>query len=167
MKPLDTFKQEQWDAVETAIGRHSVLMFDIETARETVTCLVWGSKDGRLFQAMASNSYSSSLAELLLDHCTVVDSSKLSPGRVAIVDASFQPVSNFEIMAIAPPEIGLFGHLSEDLRSRMHLVVPAFRSEFKDGMSASEFRHQIGRKDGWRVSAYRWDRVEKTSPSWD
>lgn len=60
---LAAFKQEQWDAVEITIGRHSVLTFDIVTPRESVMCLVWAAEDGRLFQTSASDSYSAPLAE--------------------------------------------------------------------------------------------------------
>jgi hypothetical protein len=43
------------------------------------------------------------------------------------------------------------------------LVTPALTMKYL----VKDFRHQIGRKDGWRVPLYRWDRIEKTSPSWD
>jgi hypothetical protein len=167
LEPLAAFKQVQWDAVETTIGRHSVLMFDMVTPRESAKCLVWAAPGGRLFQASAWNSYSQPLAERLLDHCAALDLSTLVPGKVTVCEAGFQPNGNFETVVIAPPEIALFEHLPGNLQSSMHLVVPAYRSEFTDGMSAKDFRHQIGRKDGWRVPVYRWNRVEKTSPSWE
>ena len=167
LEPLAAFRSVQWDAVEAVIGRHSVLTYEVETPRESVRCLVWGTEDGRLFQTSASNSYVEPLAESLLDRFTAIDTSRLRPGEVSVVDAEFLPVSRFEVLVIAPPEIAIFGHLPEDVRSRMHVVAPAFRSEFKDGMSVREYRHQVGRKDGWRVHVYRWDRLEKTSPSWE
>jgi len=122
---------------------------------------------GKIFQASASNSYSEPIAALLLDHFNTIDLSTLQAGNVTVFEKSFEPAGHFEAFVIAPPEIGLFDHFSEDIRARMHLVIPAFKSEFKSGMSANEFRHQIGRKDGWRVYLYRWNRLEKTSPSWD
>lgn len=167
MELLEVFKQEQWDAVEITIGRHNVLAFDVETPREAVKCLVWFSGEGRLFQTSASNSYSEVIAERLLDCFNAIDLSQLQPGKITVADARFQPASEFEVLAIAPPEIALFDHLPEDLRARMHLVVPAYRSEFQDGMSARDFRHQMGRKDGWRVHVYRWNRLEKTAASWE
>lgn len=167
MEPLEAFKREQWDSVEVNVGQHKVLSFDVVTPKESVRCLVWSSEDRRLFQASASNSYSENIAERLLDCFNAIDLSKLRPDKVTVTDASFQPAGGFEVLAIAPPEIALFDHLPEDLRSRMHLVVPAYRSEFQDGMSARDFRHQMGRKDGWRVNVYRWNRLEKTSPSWE
>ena len=165
MEPLAAFRSEQWDAVEAVIGHRRVLTFDIKTPREWKKCIVWGTEDGRLFQTSASNSFSEPIAELILERCKAIDSLQLPPAKVAVMDTVYAPVSSFEATVIAPPEIAQFDHLRENIRTRMHLVAPAFRSEFRDGMSAKEFRHQLVRKDGWRVPIFRWDRLEKTAPS--
>jgi len=115
----------------------------------------------------ASNSFSEELAETILEQLEATDLSSLQPGKIKVVSANFQPSSKFETVVIAPPEIQLFGHLSEKLRVKIYVVAPAFKSEFNDGSSAKEWRQQIGRKDGWRVYVYRWNRVEKTAPSWE
>ena len=167
MDPLEAFKVEQWDCVELTIGRHKVLAFDMETPRESVKRLVWSAGDGRLFLTSASSSYSEVIAERMLDCFNNIDMSSLVPGKVTVAEADFKPSSPFEVLAIAPPELALFDHMSEEVRQRIYLVVPAYRSEFQDGISVKDFKHQMGRKDGWRVHIYRWNRYEKTAPSWD
>lgn len=167
MNILEAFKLEQWDAKEEFIGQHAVLTFNVVTPREAVKCVVWAPDEKHIFHMSASNSFNHELAELILDHCKGIDPSSLPVGKVKVVPTNFGSTSKFETVVVAPPEIDLFGHLAQELRSKLYLVSPAFKSEFRDGISAKDWRHQIGRKDGWRVYVYKWDRPEKTAPSWN
>ena len=167
MDHLDAFKAEQWDAQEGVIAGERTLHYEIVTPRETVKCIAWDGGDGRLFHTSASNSHEEDIAQIIV-RC--LKAAALSGSRltsVAVLAADFHGAAKFDRVVVAPPEVELFNHLSEELRKAIYLVAPAYASEFSDGMSARDFRHQIGRKDGWRVYVYRWNRVEKTGPSWD
>jgi hypothetical protein len=166
MDLLNIFRREQWDAHEVSIGHHTALTYDLVTPRETVKAIVWAGGPS-LFHMSASNSYCDQVAVRILD-CAESRTLRLpDPGRIAVTPVDFSPVANFDDVVVVGPEANLFAHLSEALRKAIYLVAPAYKSEFQHGMSAKDFRHQIGRKDGWRVYIYRWNRIEKTSPSWD
>jgi hypothetical protein len=115
---------------------------------------------------MAWHSYDDELAELIVDRCKL-RGDELPQEKLVVLPTDFRPATGFEAVVVAPPGIRLFDHLPESISSRIYLVAPAFMSEFNNQMSAKDFRHQIGRKGGWRVYVYRWDRSEKTQPSWD
>ena len=103
----------------------------------------------------------------VFDLCVPLRSSELSRHEVLVLNAQFiAPNIGFDSVVVAPPEVELFNHWPMELHSRVYLVAPAYKSEFKDGSTARDFRHQIGRKDGWRVPIYNWNRSEKTAPSW-
>lgn len=164
---LEAFKAEQWDAQEVVIGDQGALEYEIVTPRETIKCMVMPGEGGRLYHFSASNSYSEQIATIIAGALKETSPGNLRPGTVAVIPVNFKAAAEFDRLVVAPPEIGLFNHFSEELRQAIYLVAPAYASEFSDGMSAKDFRHQIGRKDGWRVHVYRWNRIEKTSPSWD
>jgi len=166
MDLLKVFRREQWDACEVPVGRHTVLTYDLVTPRETVKAVVWAGGP-RLFHMSARNSYSDQVAERILNCAESLHLRVPDAGKIAVIPVDFSPVANFDNIVVVAPEVDLFAHLSEALRKAIYLVAPAHKSEFTDGMSAKDFRHQIGRKDGWRVYIYRWNRLEKTSPSWD
>jgi hypothetical protein len=166
MDLLKVFRLEQWDAQEVSIGRHTVLSYDLVTPKATVKAVVWAAGP-RLFHMSASNSYCERVAERILD-CAERHYFRVPDARkIAVIPADFSPVASFDNVVIVAPEVNLFAHLSEPLENAIYLVAPAYKSEFTNGMSVKDFRHQIGRKDGWRVYIYRWNRPEKTSPSWD
>jgi hypothetical protein len=163
---IDDFRRAQWDAEPRVIGRHDVLYYEMLTPSAQAKCLVWPGASDHLFHTSAWNSYNEKLAELILDRCSV-RSDELPKEKLIVLPGDFGAVSQFEAVVVAPPSVRLFDHLPEPISSKIYLVAPAFRSEFTSQMSAKDFRHQIGRKDGWRVYVYRWDRTEKTQPSWD
>lgn len=167
MNHLDAFKAEQWDAEECALAGEKALRYEIVTPRESVKCIVWEGTDGRLFHLSASNSYDERVAERIIDCVKAVTLSASQDPSIEVVAGNFEGVAKFNKVVIASPEVELFNHLSEQLQNSIYLVAPSYASEFSHGMSARDFRHQIGRKDGWRVYVYRWDRIEKTAPSWD
>ncbi len=166
MDAMAVFKAEQWDAREIAIGACTGLEYDVVTPSESVKCLVWPGEGGCLYHLSASNSYSERIAEAIVGHLAKRAVPIGQTGDVAVMPFAFDEAVKFDRIVVAGPEVRLFEHLSEDLRKRMYFVAPAYACEFTDGMSAREFRHQLGRKDGWRVPVYRWDRAEKTRPSW-
>jgi hypothetical protein len=167
MSLLDQFKTEQWDAVEERIADIPVLRYEVTTPRENVKCLVWEGPDGGyLFHTAASNSFNEQIAADIVANCQLV-ASDLPGEHIRTIPVTFQPESSFEIVAVAPPAVQLFDHLSDPVKSKMYLVAPAYRSEFHDRMTAKDFRHQMGRKDGWRVHIYRWARTQRTAPAWD
>lgn len=167
MDLMEAFRAEQWDAQEVIIGGQKCLEYEIVTPRETVKCTVVPGGDGQLYHFSASNSDSAQIAAIIVGALKKAALAKPHPSAVTVIPVNFKDAAKFDRIVIAPPAIQLFNHLSEDLRKAIYLVAPAYASEFTDGMSAKEFRHQIGRKDGWRVHVYHWDRTEKTSPSWD
>jgi hypothetical protein len=166
MSLLSQFKREQWDAEPISFGDVDALAYDATMPNDVVRSVVWEGPNGScLFQTSALNSFRDELAAAIVAevNCT---SMNLSLDSVTVLESSAKGMAPFDAIALAPPSIGLFEHLSEDLRSHVYLVVPAYRSEFNGGMTGKDFRHQMGRKDGWRVQVYRWDRVEKKAPSW-
>ena len=167
MDLLETFRAEQWDAQEVIIGGQKCLWYEMITPKETVKCTVVPGLDGQLYHFSARDSYSEQIAAIIAGALKEASLATLHPDTVSVVPVNFQEAAKFDRIVIVPPAVQLFNHLSEELRKAIYLVAPAYASEFTDGMSAKEFRHQIGRKDGWRVQVYRWDRTEKTSPSWD
>lgn len=166
MSLLSQFKREQWDAESIALGDVNGLAYDATMLNDVVRSVVWEGLNGScLFQTSALNSFRNELAGAIVAEVDCA-SMNLSLDSVIVLESMAKGMAPFDAIAVAPPSIGLFEHLSEELRSHMYLVVPAYRSEFKGGMTGKEFRHQMGRKDGWRVQVYRWDRVEKKAPSW-
>ena len=157
------FLKEQWDATEDCIGEHSVLRYAVETPSHVVECAVLVVDEQWIVHLAAEDSFSSDVAGIALDQAMRVD---LSLPTVSVVATDYSPHAQFTHTTFAPPAIQLFDHLSEEVRSRVILAAPSYGSEFKDGIPAKDFRHQIGRKDGWRVQVYRWDRAEKREPSW-
>lgn len=167
MDLLEAFRAEQWDAQEVVIGDQNALEYEIVTPRETTKCIVIPGVRGRLYHFSASNSYSEQIATIIAGALKEASLTNSRPSVVAVIPVNFKEAAKFDRVVVAPPEIELFNHLSDGLKKVIYLVAPAYASEFTDGMSARDFRHQIGRKDGWRVYVYRWNRIEKTSPSWD
>lgn len=163
MNLRNAFLKEQWDATESRIGEHSVLRYAIETPSHVVECVVLVVDEQWIVHMAAEDSFDSDVARIALDQARHVD---LSLPTVSVVATDYSPRTQFTHTTFASPDIQLFGHLSEEIHSRVVLAAPCYGSEFKDGMSAKDFRHQIGRKDGWRVRLYRWDRAEKHEPSW-
>lgn len=157
------FLKEQWDATEDHIGEHSVLRYAVETPSHVVECVVLVVDEQWIVHIAAEDSFNSDVARIALDQVRRVD---FSLPTVSVVPTDYSPHAQFICTTFAPPAIQLFDHLSEEMRSRVILAAPSYGSEFKDGMSAKDFRHQIGRKDGWRVQVYRWDRAERHEPSW-
>lgn len=161
MDLFEAFRSEQWDAQEVIVGGQKALAYEIATPREMVKCTVVAGGEGRLYHFSASNSYSEPIAAIITNALKDANLTRAHPSAVAVIPVNFQEAAKFDRVVVAPPEIGLFNHLSEDLRKAIYLVAPAYASEFTDAMSAKDFRHQMGRKDGWRVYIYRWDRAEK------
>jgi hypothetical protein len=126
----------------------------------------WQGPGDSRFHTMAWHSYDEKLAELIVDRCKL-RSDELPKEKLVVLPTDFRATSPFEAVVIAPPSVRLFDHLPEPISSKVYLAAPAFMSEFTNQMSAKDFRHQVGRKDGWRVYVYRWDRKEKAQPSWD
>ena len=166
MSLLDLFKQEQWDALPVAVGPFQALAYDVVMPKDKVRCLVWeGPGGGHLFHTSALNSFSDGVAEVVVGRCQLA-APDLPDENLVVLDSEFGDTAPFETVVVAPPSIALFEHLSEPVRSHMYVVAPAYHSEFNTQMSGKDFRHQMGRKDGWRVYVYRWDRPEKKAPSW-
>jgi hypothetical protein len=157
------FLKEQWDATEERIGEHAVLRYPIEMPSLTVECVVLVVDERWIVHLSAEEGFDSEVAGIALDQ---VRRAEFSPTLVSVVATDYSPHARFTHTAFAPPAVRLFDHLSEELRSKVILAAPGYGSEFKDGMTAQDFRHQIGRKDGWRVRLYKWDRAEKQAPSW-
>lgn len=157
------FLREQWDATEGYLGEHAVLRYTVETSSYVLECVVLVVDEQWIVHMAAEDSFNSDVARIALDQVKHVD---LSSPTVSVVATDYSPHAQFTHTTFAPPAIQLFDHLSEEMRSRVILAAPSYASEFKDGMSAKDFRHQTGRKDGWRVRVYRWDRAEKHEPSW-
>lgn len=157
------FVKEQWDAENDQIGNHSVLRYELRTPRAT-TERVAIVLDRCIVHLSAESSFHAGIAEILLDAAMnhIYEAQRL----LAVTETNYAPYAKFTRSVFIPPEAGLFDHFSEPLRSCMFLAVPSYASEFANGMSIKDFRHQIGRKDGWRVNVYRWDRLEKIKPSW-
>jgi len=157
------FLKEQWDATEERIGEHAVLRYPIEMPGHTVECVALVVDERWIVHLSAEDGFDSQVARIALDQAKRVE---LSRTAVSVVATDYSPFAPFTLTAFAPPAVRLFDHLSEKLRSKVILAAPGYDSEFKDGMTAQDFRHQIGRKDGWRVRLYKWDRAEKHAPSW-
>jgi hypothetical protein len=159
----DLFLKEQWDATEDLIGEHSVLRYALETPSRVVQCVAYVVDEQWIIHMAAEDSFNSDVARTALDQIRRVD---FSLSTVSVVTTDYSPHAQFSCTTFAPPDIQLFNHFSEDVRSKIIFAAPSYDSEFKKGMSVKDFRHQIGRKDGWRVRVYRWDRIEKHAPSW-
>jgi hypothetical protein len=157
------FLKEQWDATEDHLGEHPILRYAVETPSHVVECVVLVVDEQWIVHMAAEDSFNGDVARIALDQARHVD---LSLPTVSVIATDYSPHAQFTHTAFAPPAIQLFDHLSEEVRSRVVLAAPSYGSEFKEGMPAKDFRHQIGRKDGWRVRVYRWDRAEKHEPSW-
>lgn len=167
MSLLQSFAKEQWDAVPLSIAGIHCLSYDIDTPRTKTHCVVWESPDGAgLFHTAAADSFEPAIAEVIVQSCQLF-AADFPSTYVQVLETSFNDTQPFETVVVAPTSIALFDHLSEPMKSKIYLVAPAYRSEFHEKMDGRDFRHQIGRKDGWRVYVYRWNRPEKKAPSWD
>jgi hypothetical protein len=164
---LERFKKEQWDAVATQIASAAVLVYHVDMPIGRVTSVVWESLDRLcLFHASALNSYGDLIAAALVAHCQFT-TQQLPVDRLLVDNVDFGETCEFDTVVVAPPAVGLFNHLSAELNTHMFWVAPAYRSEFNANMNVKDFRHQLARKDGWRVHADRWDRKEKKAPTWN
>jgi hypothetical protein len=157
------FLKEQWDATDDYIGEHPVLRYALETPSHVVECIAHVLDEQWIVHMAAEDSFNSDVARIALNQLRRVN---FSQATVSVIATNYSPHAPFTCTTFAPPDVHLFNHFSEELRSKIILAAPSYESEFKNNMSVKDFRHQIGRKDGWRVRVYRWDRTEKLAPDW-
>jgi hypothetical protein len=167
MRLLTLFKRYQCDATEEMLGDRKILSYVITTPRTSNKRLAWFCRDEYIVHLSARDSFSASLAERALDRIAEVDCSTVPSSVISVFPTDFPPPFGFESLVVAPPAVKWFEHWPEELQLVSYLVAPAYKSEFSDGMSVGDFRHQLGRKDGWRVKIENWLRPEKKSPVWD
>ena len=167
MTLVTLFKEQQWDAVEETLGKHRVFSYMLVTRISSEKRITLFVDDRYMIHLFARDGFDSRLAEFILDTISKTDCLALPSSAIALFPAAFPKPFAFEGVVVVPHAAAILAHWPEELQAASYLAIPAYKSEFADGMSLREFRHQIGRKDGWRVPYYKWSRAEKKNPSWE
>ncbi|MEM7164428.1 MAG: hypothetical protein AAF581_03135 [Planctomycetota bacterium] len=161
---LATFDQE---CSELQIGSHRVVRYTLSVPAFTFESVLMPLRSGTVVQLIARDSFDGRLAEFLLDQCAGLAEAPDST-TLTVHTSKFPTPWQFDTVVVAPPSAAnRFEHQSESLNRVTYWCIPAFTGEFAHGDNPDQFRHQVGRKDGWRLPVTRWDRSPKTERSYD
>ncbi len=168
MSLLRELKKARPDAIRLKLDSHSVYRFDDVTPAHTHVSILKLRNPKWIVQLTSRDSYCDDLAIFLLEQIDRLKMNNLYPDRLSVTNVTYPAPWKFETVVVVPPLIwNGFKNKSAALTAATFWAVPAFASDFLDGNDGKAFRHQLCRKDGWRIHPIDWNRERKTSKKYD
>jgi hypothetical protein len=162
MSLLRELKKIRPETIKLKLGQHSVYRYDDVTPAHRYVSILKLRNRKWIVQLNSRDSYCDALAIFLLNQTDRLQMNNLHPDRLTVTNVTFPAPWKFQTVVVVPPLIWKgFENKSVALTAATFWFVPAFASDFLDGIDGKVFWHQLRRKDGWRIHPIDWNRELK------